>query len=409
MRLAFLTHEPLHPPSGGGSAELGYLVREAVRRGHEAHVVGPAIENLPAVEREFGAKVHEFRAWKMGRYTSFRNFKYTLYPFLLERLAAQVHGQMRFDAFVSQHAISAVAAGRLKRKLGLPVVMNFLDHLTGFMETWPPWLMPPPALSVLKRYELSLPRRARADGVLTVSDVLADLFVTRGYPRHQIQPIYYGYDADLFQLNEAALEHRSDSPPTIVMHGSLDHHHLGRIALEAVAHVTATRPDAIFKFLGHRTPALARFQAMAQRRGLGASVRTIGFVPYHEVGRELASATVGIVPYEESTGVHCAFVAKVVEYLAVGLPVACTPLMGIKRYFAGERLVRFSSFDGRDLGRCILDWLGESRGARAELARSASARVRAELDWHMIGRRALAFVEAIVERAGGIPGGSLSQ
>jgi hypothetical protein len=31
-----------------------------------------------------------------------------------------------------------------------------------------------------------------------------------------------------------------------------------------------------------------------------------------------------MVPYEESTGTHCAFVAKIVEYLATGLPVAST-------------------------------------------------------------------------------------
>ena len=41
MRLAFLTHEPFHPPSGGGSAEAVYLVEEFVRRGHEVHLFGP--------------------------------------------------------------------------------------------------------------------------------------------------------------------------------------------------------------------------------------------------------------------------------------------------------------------------------------------------------------------------------
>jgi hypothetical protein len=38
MRLAFLTHEPYFPPSGGGSAEAIYLIRELVRRGHEVHL-----------------------------------------------------------------------------------------------------------------------------------------------------------------------------------------------------------------------------------------------------------------------------------------------------------------------------------------------------------------------------------
>ena len=41
MRLAFLTHEPYFPPSGGGSAEAIYLIRELVRRNHEIHLFCP--------------------------------------------------------------------------------------------------------------------------------------------------------------------------------------------------------------------------------------------------------------------------------------------------------------------------------------------------------------------------------
>ena len=45
FRIAFLTHEPFYPPSGGGSAEAIYLVDEMVRRGHQVHVFGPQIDD----------------------------------------------------------------------------------------------------------------------------------------------------------------------------------------------------------------------------------------------------------------------------------------------------------------------------------------------------------------------------
>ena len=77
---------------------------------------------------------------------------------------------------------AAAAAGPLRARLRVPVVMNFLDYLTGFMETWPAWIAPRPFVAALKRYELSLPRRFHADGVLTVSDPLAELFAEAGYP-----------------------------------------------------------------------------------------------------------------------------------------------------------------------------------------------------------------------------------
>ena len=107
-------------------------------------------------------------------------------------------GKPNLICSLSQHAISAVAAGKLKRKLRVPVVMNFPDLLTGFMETWPAWLAPRPLVEALKRYEISLPSRHGVDGVLTVSDTLADLFAERGFPREKILPIYYGYDAENF-------------------------------------------------------------------------------------------------------------------------------------------------------------------------------------------------------------------
>jgi glycosyltransferase involved in cell wall biosynthesis len=397
MRVAFLTHEPFSPPSGGGSAEAVYLVRELVKRAHEVHVFGPPSADPDAVEKDFGIRLHPFVGWRMGRYTSFRNFKYALYPFFLARLVERAAGTQAFDAVLSQHAITAVAAGWLKKRLRVPVVMNFLDHLTGFMETWPIWLMPPPALAVLKRYELSLPLRYDADGVLTVSDTLADLFVRSGYPRRKITPIYYGYDADLFTYDEDVAKARSDSRPVIVMHGSLDHHHLQRIALEAMARVHEARPQAVFRFVGHRTGALETFLRSARRRLPNLPVECTGFVPYREVARQVADATIGMVPYEESNGTHCAFVAKIVEYLGLGLPVVSTPLDSARRYFGDEPLVRFSGFNGASFAERILSWLDEPVARRLEMGQAASLRVRQELDWRVICRNAVGFVETSVK------------
>ncbi|MCZ7634589.1 MAG: glycosyltransferase family 4 protein [Verrucomicrobia bacterium] len=221
MRVAFLTHEPFHPPSGGGSAEAAYLVRELVRRGHEVHVFGPQDERPDEVAATFGIRLHRFTRWRMGRYTRLRNVKYLLYPAALARQVASVAERTHFDVLLSQHAIAAVAAGRLRRPLRVPVVMNFLDHLTGFLETWPVWRMPPPLLAVLKRYELSLPRRFDAEAVLTVSETLADRFVTAGYPAGRLRALGYGYDATAFPFRAEAVAARAEGPPRIVMHGSL--------------------------------------------------------------------------------------------------------------------------------------------------------------------------------------------
>ncbi len=386
-RIAFLTHEPFFPPSGGGSAEALYLVEEMVARGHEVHLFCPRLDHPDSVRQRFKVHLHEFTLWKMGRYASLRNFKYLAYPFFLQKLVAQAARATPFDLLFSQHAIAAVAAGRLKKSLGVPVVMNFLDYLTAFMETWPAFIAPPPAVNALKRFEVNLPRKYHADAVLTVSDTLADYFRATGFPPARICPIYFGFDAQLFPFRETL----PPAHPVVVMHGSLDQHHLQDIALQALAAVARALPETTFRFVGHRTGTLQKFLARAASLSPSPKIETTGFTPYTEVAKHLASATVGMVPYEESTGTHCAFVAKIVEYLAVGLPVVSTPLRSAVRYFQDEPTVHFAEFNGPAFGARLLEALRAPYNLEA--ARAAGGRVRRDLDWRAISRRAVDFAE----------------
>lgn len=389
--IAFLTHEPFYPPSGGGSAEAVYLVEEMARRGHAVHVFGPKISDAESVAKKFGITLHQFQKWEMGRYAKLRNFKYLAYPLFLEHMVTAASRDAKFDLIFSQHAISAVAAGKLKKALNLPVVMNFPDLLTGFMETWPSYVAPKPLVHVLMRYEISLPVRYGVDGVCAISDEFADRLAARGYPREKICPIYYGYDAAAFPLREKI---PPQNPPMVVMHGSFDAHHLGAIAFDAVKTVAIQKPETIFRFVGRRTAELEKFLQRAQTIP-NFKFEAAGFTPYAEVAKQLAGATVGIVPYEESAGTHCAFVAKIVEYVATGLPTVCTPLKSVQGYFQNDPLVKFSNFNGEDFGRKILEWLSAPASSWQPFAEKSSARVRAELDWRPLCRKAVDFAGKI--------------
>jgi glycosyltransferase involved in cell wall biosynthesis len=389
LRIAFLTHEPFYPPSGGGSAEAVYLVQEMARRGHAVHVFGPKIPDAENVEKKFGVKLHQFQKWEMGRYAKLRNFKYLAYPFFLERMVADAARETKFDLIFSQHAISAVAAGKLKRKLGIPVVMNFPDLLTGFMETWPSYVAPKFLVHALMRYEISLPVRYGVDGVCAISDEFSDRLAARGYPREKICPIYYGYDAAAFPLRQEIPDLKN---PVVVMHGSFDAHHLGQIAFDAVKTVVAKKPETIFRFVGKRTAGLEKFLQRAQAIP-HFKFEADGFTPYAEVSQKLASAMVGIVPYEESAGTHCAFVAKIVEYVATGLPTVCTPLKSVQGYFKNDPLVKFAAFDGKVFGEKILEWLDAPVASWQQFAKKSSSRVKAELDWRPLCAKAVDFAE----------------
>ena len=389
MRLALLTHEPFYPPSGGGSAEANYLVSELTQRGHEVHLFCPDFPDRDAVAARFGITVHPFTGWEMGRYTRLRSLKYLAYPGGLRRLVRRTARDISFDAILSQHAISAVAAGKLKADLGVPVVMNFLDFLTGFMESWPAWAMPRFVLRRLMAYELTLPKRHDADAVLTVSDELARRFAETGFDPERLLSIHYGHDAKLFQPRTENRE-----PGTVAMHGSFDTHHLGPIAIRAITNIALARPETHFLFIGRETDAVKKLAKRVLAAAPLAKLECTGFVPYGEVAQRLGQAGVGIIPYESSSGTHCAFVAKLVEYAALGLPVVSTPLAGVKSFFGDEPSVRFSAFAGAQFANDVID-LVDNPPPRAESERLAR-RVAAELDWPVICTKAVDRLEAIV-------------
>ena len=394
MRLALLTHEPFYPPSGGGSAEANYLVSELTRRGHEVHLFCPDFPDRDAIAARFGITVHPFTGWEMGRYTRLRSLKYLAYPGGLRRLVRRTARDISFDAILSQHAISAVAAGKLKADLGVPIVMNFLDFLTGFMESWPAWAMPRFVLRRLMAYELSLPKRHDADAVLTVSDELARRFAETGYAADRLHPIHYGHDAKLFQPRTENREPRTEHLGTVAMHGSFDTHHLGPIAIRAITNIALAKPETHFLFIGRETDAVKKLAKRVFAAAPLAKLECTGFVPYGEVAQRLGQAGVGIIPYESSSGTHCAFVAKLVEYAALGLPVVSTPLTGVKSFFGDEPSVRFSAFDGGQFANDVIDLL-DNPPPRAESERLAK-RVAAELDWPVICAKAVDRLEAIV-------------
>ncbi len=402
MRIAFLTHEPFFPPSGGGSAAALYLVQELVGRRHEVEVFGPALENTAEVEKQFGIRCRPFTAWRMGRTTRLRTPKYLAYPNALARLVARsIASGSRYDAILAQHSISAVAAGQLRRRFGIPIVLNLLDCLTGFMEAWPRWIIPRPFARALVRYELGIPSRSAADVVLTVSDGLRDRILATGFPADRVRAIYYGYDPRIF--NRAPVR-TSTTPPIVVMHGSFDQHHLGKIATAAVVDAARRRPDIRFRFVGPRTPSLARFLAAVRGAVPGIHVEETGFTPYDRIPSLLSDATVGITPYEPSTGTHCAFVAKTVEYLALGLPVVSTPLDSALRYYSGLAGVKFSGTAGEGFAEAILDWIHASPAARAAAVEPARRKVESELDWSIVCRHAAGFIEErLANRRDGSP------
>ena len=397
MRVLLLSHEPFYPPSGGGSSEAPYFVRALVDRGHTVEVFTPT-PRAPVPDFGPRCRLHAFTALDIHRHTAARLPKYLAWPFFLQRMLTAYLRRETADVILAQHTLSAVAAGRVARRAGLPFVMNLLDCLTGYFELWPAWTGAPLWARPVTEWELQSPRRLGAAGVLTISDTLRDAVVQRGYPADAVLPIYYGVDEDVFRPDpDAALP----AAPVVIMHGSFDHHHLGAIAAETLRTVCRQRPETTFRFVGPLTPSLKALQQAAAAAGFARNVECTGFVPYAEVGRHLRAATVGMIPYAHSQGGRFTVVSKAIEYAACGLPFVATEMEGTQRFFQGCPLAAFAKFDGAALGQQLLEWLDRAADLRRREGVAAANDLRARQGWTAVGRRVVDFLEATVAARAG--------
>lgn len=390
MRIAFLTHEPYDPPSGGGSSEAPYLVREFVTRGYEPHVFCPVFPDMDRVARRDGIEIHPFRAWSMGRYARWRTLKYAAFPFALQRSLNRWLQEHPSSGVFAQHSIAGLAAVLGARPAQGPVVLNYLDQLTGFLEGWTPRFLWGPLAGALQRFECGLSRHATIAGVLAVSDPLLGRIQAASGGSVPAKSLCFGMDSHRFEYRASPL----GSPPVVVMHGSMDRHHLGPILQGAMRQIARAYPETLFRFIGRGTPTLEATLNQARRDGVAVEHRV--FCPYERIGAEIRKATVGMIPYEDTAGGRCAFVAKAVEYAAVGLPFVSTRLDGIAHYFDDEPSARFTDFSAQAFAEGTLAQL-ETRlsGALDGPAARLAAKIHRDLSWDAVARRAVDFYESL--------------
>ncbi len=394
MRIAFLTHEPFYPASGGGSIEAIYLVETMARNGMDVDVFCPDFQVPEYFKEDPWSRVrfYKFKKWEMGRYTRLRNIKYLLFPFQLVQMvrSAAWDGGRRYDWVWGQHSIACVAAGMLKKsvKVKCPsaqIAMNYLDLLTGFMENWPKYLAPPFLLKRLTQYEISTPLRYQADQILTVSDELLERFHKLGVERSRLHPFYFGIDANLFASTGWEPQLSMQESPEVVMHGSFDHHHLGPLALEATLLTLGRHPGIRFRFIGNATSAWKSFEVNLKKKGADMSrIDREDFIPYESLPSKLAQSHIGWVPYEPSSGTHSAFIAKFVEYQALGMPTVSGKLRGIFRYFGDSPIARFTEFNGQALSDALLDVVKEPVATWRERGVQIRQKTLNNLDWRVL-------------------------
>lgn len=256
----------------------------------------------------------------------------------------------------------------------LPLVVDTDDW-----EGWGGWndLLPYPhaAKQLFSWQERDLPRRAAA--VTVVSRTLETQ--VRGFG---VRPDHIFYLPNGMASAPTPRPPRSlASPPTLLLYTRFWEFDV-RDAVAALAGIVAVRPDAHLLVVGKGERGEEQeLLRLATRAGLAASIDYRGWTEPAQLPDVLASADVALVPMDDTLINRARGLAKLLELMALGLPIVAARVGQVDEYLNGGKCGRLvPPGDPGALAREVLTLLGDP-GAARDLGRCAQQRAWNEYSW----------------------------
>lgn len=162
---------------------------------------------------------------------------------------------------------------------------------------------------------------------------------------------------------------RADDRFVLMYPGTLNHHQGVDIAVRAFSAIKQQIPSAQLHIYGEG-PARRELLELIGELGLQDCVLVFDPVPIGEVAGLMAEADLGVVPKRANGFGNQAFSTKILEFMAVGVPVVCSDTE-IDRYYFTDQLVRFfKSEDPQCLAEAVSS-LWRRPEARQDLSRNS--------------------------------------
>lgn len=143
---------------------------------------------------------------------------------------------------------------------------------------------------------------------------------------------------------------------TIAYPGTLNEHNGVDLAVLAVDRLRFSAPNLKFLIIGDG-PDRAKLHDLIYNRGLEDRILLEGSMPMEQVAVRMKTVDLGIVPKRKNSFGNEAFSTKILEFMAMGIPVLVADT-AVERYYFNDDLVQFfESGNVDDLAAKILDLL----------------------------------------------------
>ncbi|MDQ2941970.1 MAG: glycosyltransferase [Chloroflexota bacterium] len=288
------------------------------------------------------------------------------------------------------------AAGPLKLA-GVPLLLDLHEDMPAFFEdrfaSLPGGLLRPIVRAVVRGSS------AMADELLTVHEPLRALAVARGTDPEKITVVMNGADERLFDPGRyPRREFMEDGELRLVHHSALQRIYGLEVAIDAIARLSPARGDPTVRLDVYGDgPYRPQIEAAIERTGTGAQVRLHGPVPLDQLPGLLAQADLGLVPSLPESYLQLSLSTKLLEYVAMGVPVIASDLATFRAHFDGAALTYVPGGDPDALAEAIRRTSTDPRAAGLQAA--AAQRQGKPYGWSRQAPAYLAVVERLIRSA----------
>lgn len=191
-----------------------------------------------------------------------------------------------------------------------------------------------------------------ADHVIIANDLWLEKITARSITKERCSSFINYPDLSVFNVNLKT--DRTNGKFIMIYPGTLNWHQGLDIAVNAFAIAKEKAPNLELHIYGEGS-SKAELQKQIAELQLTDKVFLRSPLPLREIASVMANADLGIVPKRNDSFGGDAFSTKILEFMALGVPVIVADTR-IDKYYFDESLVRFfKSGDDKDLARIMLD------------------------------------------------------
>jgi glycosyltransferase involved in cell wall biosynthesis len=300
------------------------------------------------------------------------------------------HWQQRYDV-IHVHSVPdfEVFAALIPRLFGAKVILDIHDIVPEFYAAKfgvSHHSLVFRALRLIERLSASF-----ADHVIAANDIWLEKIASRAARREKCSSFINYPDMSVFRKE---LRTRQDDGRFVLSYpGTLNWHQGLDIAVKAFAIALKQAPGMEFHIYGEGS-AKTELQRLVQELGLEGKVHLYPPVPLREIVFKMANADLGVVPKRNDSFGGEAFSTKILEFMALGVPLLVADTR-IDRHYFDESLLRFfKSGDVDSLAQVMLEAYRE-RDQNSARAAKALDYVRAN-SWGVKKLDYLAMVHGLI-------------